>query len=349
MNFPKVDRLLRSGVKNGLFTGAVLEVARDQETLISRSYGTPGGPCTDEVTPATLFDLASLTKVLATTPCWMVLAEQDSFILDRKLISWFPQCPDDKKSITPRHLLGHVSGLPAWRPYYLYQTEAKTRKQFTLDKILAEPLVYEIGAGCLYSDLGFMLLGFIIEAEAGLTLDELAREQIYKQLGLEEQLKFTPSDGADSIAYTRKDEPPGIVNDLNARALDGTAGHAGLFGTATAVTQLAKEMLNSLKSETGFFSQTVSKTFCRRFPFPVCPRTLGFDTPSPEGSSSGQYFSPDSIGHTGFTGTSLWIDPAADLIVTLLTNRVFMGESDFRIKDFRPMLHNAVREGLEAM
>jgi CubicO group peptidase (beta-lactamase class C family) len=133
------------------------------------------------------------------------------------------------------------------------------------------------------------------------------------------------------------------VNDLNARALGGVAGHAGLFGTAKGVAKMAAEILSSLASARGFFDRATTSAFCTGVgPRNGNNRALGFDTPSIEGSSAGHQFSSRSVGHTGFTGTSLWIDPETDVIVVLLTNRVFMGESDFRLTAFRPKLHDTI-------
>ena len=191
-----------------------------------------------------------------------------------------------------------------------------------------------------------MLLGFIIEMETGRNLEQFSRERIYEPLGLADDLLFRPKDDK-RIAMTRAGDFPGLVNDLNARALGGISGHAGLFGTAKGVAALAGEILMSLKESGRFFDKETTRTFCARAGFtPDSTRTLGFDTPSEEGSTSGRLFSKDSVGHTGFTGVSLWIDIPRDLIVVLLTNRVFLGEADFRIKEFRPMIHDAVMEHL---
>jgi len=212
-------------------------------------------------------------------------------------------------------------------------------------RILAEPLVYPPGRGWLYSDLGFMLLGFIIERETGMNVAVMSGERVYEPLGLTGSLMFTPDGERARTALTRFGDPPGLVNDLNARSFGGISGHAGLFGTATAVGALADAILTSLNRRSGFFDADLTRTFCSPAGFTTdSTRALGFDTPSKEGSSSGSFFPADSLGHTGFTGTSLWMDPHRGLMVILLTNRVLMGESDQRIKSFRPRLHDAVME-----
>ncbi len=348
MAFSRVSQLMAQAEQDCLFTAASLLVARGEEILFRESYGTLGGPGTARVDDRTLFDLASLTKILATTPAWMKLTEEDAAILERPLTRWFPETPKDKAGITPRRLLGHCSGLPAWCPYYLYSCpKNRQRKEFTRDKILVEPLQYDPGEGTIYSDLGFILLAFIIEAQTGEAWEAYATRMIFEPLGLREDLMFLPRGEEARIALTRKGEPPGLVNDLNARALGGAAGHTGLFGTASAVAAVAAQVLLSLKTDKGFFDRGTTNLFCTRVTAGAeSTRALGFDTPAAEGSSSGRLFSPRSVGHTGFTGTSLWIDLETDLIVVLLTNRVFLGESDFRIKSFRPILHDAVSEAV---
>ncbi|MCA1959636.1 MAG: beta-lactamase family protein [Desulfomonile sp.] len=340
-------QLMLRGLDEKIFTAAALLVARSDATVFHETYGTLGGPGTAKTDPHTLFDLASLTKVLATTPCWMVLAAEKPGVLDTPLEKWFPWGPDDKRCITPRQLLAHSSGLPAWWPYYLLTLPNPDRRRFTAEQILAEPLQSDPGAESLYSDLGFMLLGFIIEDETGQSLDALAARRIFEPLGAADDLRFRPQGEEARIALTRPEDAPGLVNDLNARALGGVAGHAGLFGTAAAVARVAAEVLRSLHGRPTIFDSAVTRMFCTKAdPTPDGSRALGFDTCSPEGSSSGRFFSARSVGHTGFTGTSLWMDPEQDVIVVLLTNRVFMGEADTRIKSFRPRVHDAVMEAM---
>jgi serine-type D-Ala-D-Ala carboxypeptidase len=345
MRFSRADERMEQGLREQIFTGAVLLIARGTNRSFHQTYGTLGGTATEPVKGDTLFDLASLTKVLAVTPSWILMAAEDPSLLDQSIARWFPTAPKDKHCITPRCLLAHASGLPAWRPYYLLPASRHSNED-TAARILAEPLEYSPGQGCIYSDLGFMLLGIIIEMETGRNLEQFSRERMYEPLGLAEDLLFSPKNDK-RIAMTRAGDPPGLVNDLNARALGGVSGHAGLFGTARGVAALAGKILMSLKESHRFFDHETTRTFCARAAFTLdSTRTLGFDTPSEEGSTSGKLFSRDSIGHTGFTGVSLWIDIPRDLIVVLVTNRVFMGEADFRIKEFRPMIHDAVMESV---
>jgi len=353
--FELTDKQMNKALEEGLFTGAVLRVVLQGNTLFQKSYGTTGGPGTAIIKSDTLFDLASLTKVLATTPCWILLSTTDPHILDKPLVTWFPGAPPDKTGITPRQLLAHSSGLPAWRPYYLISYLAdfmvlvrspyEKRGSMTRwnDRILAESLVSEPGSGCLYSDLGFMLLASIVERETGQDFTQFLQDKFYGPLGLTNKLMFNPPQGRYEIALTRRGEPAGIVHDLNCRSMGRVSGHAGLFGTAEGVSKIAEEILTALKSRESFFDRDRVRVFCERPRFVEdCTRALGFDTPSKEDSSSGRFFSPNSLGHTGFTGASLWIDPERELIVVLLTNRVLMGESNLRIKAFRPLIHDTI-------
>lgn len=346
MNLEQTHQCMIQGLDEQIFTGAVLVVSHKKQEVFSRPYGKLGDTETPSVTERTLFDLASLTKILATTPVWIVLASRRPEILDQRITEWFPAAPSDKEKITPRDLLAHISGLPAWRPYYLSRDD-RSMVQLAKDEVLSEPLEYQTGRASVYSDLGFVLLAAIAELESGQTFYSFCRKQIYEPLGISNDLTFNPVGQEYRTAWTRQGEPPGLVNDLNARALGGISGHAGLFGTAHAATLVADEIVAGIEGKSVLFNQEITRIFCRKVDqVQGCSRALGFDTPSQEASSSGRFFSRSSLGHTGFTGTSLWIDLARELIVVLLTNRVFMGESDLRIKAFRPKVHDSIMEAI---
>ncbi|MGO8881303.1 MAG: serine hydrolase domain-containing protein [Desulfomonilaceae bacterium] len=343
----RTDALFLEALDRRMFTAAAVIVLSHGDTVHQAYYGTLADDSESPVNENTLFDLASLTKVVATTPSWFFLSAKHPQILDAPLIRWFPDVPSNKAQITPRLLLAHSSGLPAWRPYYL--TAPKCDPQtFVRGKIFSEPLIYEPGQGFTYSDLGFILLSFIIQLETSFSLDQFTRKFIYEALGLEGDLMFKPYEIADRVAPTRPDDPPGLVNDLNARSLGGISGHAGLFGTVRGVTEMARQILLSLQSSEAFFNSSTVSEFCSPAGYHRdSSRGLGFDTNLVNSSSCGDKFKPKSVGHTGFTGTSLWIDPERELVVTLLTNRVYMGESDFRIKIFRPLVHDTIVEELD--
>ncbi len=344
MNLEKTHQLMIQGLEEQIFTGAVLLIAHKKQEVFSKAYGKLGDGETQAATERTLFDLASLTKILATTPVWIVLASRRPEVLDQRISVWFPTAPPDKEKITPRDLLAHISGLPAWRPYYLSGFD-RSMLQLAKNEILAEPLEYETGRASVYSDLGFILLAVIAELESGESFYPFCRKQIYEPLGISHDLMFNPVGEEHRIAWTRQGEPPGLVNDLNTRALGGVSGHAGLFGTAHAASVVANEIISAIEGKSALFNQEITRIFCRKVDqVQDCTRALGFDTPSQENSSSGRFFSRCSLGHTGFTGTSLWIDLARELVVVLLTNRVFMGESDLRIKPFRPKVHDTIME-----
>ncbi|MEW6351531.1 MAG: serine hydrolase domain-containing protein [Thermodesulfobacteriota bacterium] len=341
--FSRPREVILEGLSEGIFTAASVFVEIRGEPVWHEAFGRVGGPGTPEATHETRFDLASLTKVLCTTPLWILLAFRNPGILDRPIRTWFPHAPADKELVTPRLLLAHASGLPAWRPYYLYGYVKKDIRSLVLEKILSDGLEYPPGKETIYSDLGFILLGFLTEKEKARPLGQCFRDEISVPLGIEDELLFRPDQKKAPLALTRSGEAPGLVHDLTCRALGGMTGHAGLFGTARAVYRVGAEVLAALKGRLSLFEAATVREFCRRAGLvPERTRALGFDTPSPVDSTSGKYFSLQSIGHTGFTGTSLWIDPMKETIVVLLTNRVFAGEGDPRIKSFRPRFHDAI-------
>lgn len=348
MNFDVVINLLNGGIEKRIFTGASLLVGKKDQDILRVLTGTVAGEGSAAIGSKTLFDLASLTKVLAVTPAMILIAAEIPEILDMPITTWFSEVvTNDKLSITPRHLSAHSSGLPAWRPYYLKFYAGSLNNGGLAEAILSESLDYEPGRDTIYSDLGFMLLGMLIERHSGASLDNFAVNRIYRPLGIAEHLTFRPAPERYGIVHTSPgDITAGAVHDLNCRAMGGVSGHAGLFGSIDAVGVLCREYLKSYCSE-GFFPQSVFRTFAARANFtPESSRALGFDTPSAEASSSGTRFSLKSIGHTGFTGTSVWIDLNLGIFVVLLTNRVFCGESDPRIKSFRPAIHDCIMEAL---
>ena len=342
MHSDSVPGIIRQALDDNMFTGAALILVRKGHTVLEEYFGRIGISDEKRVDSHTLFDLASLTKVLATTPCWMKLLESHPEALDSPISRWFERIPHDKTSITPRLLLAHSSGLPAWRPYYLFN-RGLGHRDFVTARILNENLAYPTGGASVYSDLGFILLAHILEKQTSKSLDEVCKQLVYGYLDLCDELLFNPSDSFRDTAQTRSGDKPGTVNDLNARALGGVAGHAGLFGTAKGVARLSWEFVKSLHHENSFFDQDMMKIFvtpCTHVP--GSSRALGFDTKSAVGSSCGSLFGASSFGHTGFTGTSVWTDPERELVAVFLTNRVAMGESDLRIKIMRPTLHDKI-------
>lgn len=278
----------------------------------------------------TLWDLASLTKVVATTPVAMRLVERGVLDLDLRIADVFGEFGDaDRRSITVRNLLLHNSGLPASLP-----TDQIGEVRLAA---LNQALVYPTGADTVYSDVGFILLGFVLEALCRAPLDELVDAEVLGVLGMEGTL-FRPVQWKDRCAPTEVFVGvaiQGSVHDPTAAAMGGVAGHAGLFSTVGDMARFAQAMLRFELA-----SPLVTELFTTRVS-PESSRALGWDTPSP-GSSAGSRFGPRSYGHTGFTGTSLWIDPDQDLFAVLLTNRVYPTRANLGIKDLRIAFHDLV-------
>ena len=355
-----VKALLNKGVAEGVYPGAVLLVAFEGEILLKHVGSRTLIP---EVLPMerdTIFDLASLTKPLATTLALMKLFDSGEIQLDQSLEDLLSKAlPQDKKNITPRLLLSHSAGFADWKPFYL-ELDHIRREERTgrlRDELLNIPLVYPPGKGTLYSDLGFMVLEWVVEEIAGMKLPRFLHKHFYDPLGLEKTffyehvvpLRF----GEDQFAVTedcpwREKVLKGIVHDENAYALGGYSGHAGLFGNAREVYTLVNLLIEHYRGEREDYlrPKTVRAFFTRQDLVAGSTWALGWDTPSSENSNSGGHFSKTSVGHLGFTGTSVWIDLERDVIVIFLTNRVHPTRKDEKIRAFRPVLHDMVMEEL---
>ena len=351
----QVDQIMHSGVSQGIFPGAVLQVQADNQAVFNQAYGSADLFCGRTMTVDTFFDLASLTKPLATVLGVMLLVQRGVLDLDQLCGDILPDAPgSDKAGITVRQLLNHSSGLPPWRPYFLRLRNMPMgiRMETMRRWVLTEPLTAKPGQRSDYSDLGFMLLQWIVETVSGKALDQLVEKEIYSPLGIDD-LFFKDSTSTDTHkgAYAATQLCPwrnklmvGQVDDDNAYVTGGVGGHAGLFGTADAVCRLLQMLLDADGGDYGLFSPKLVRTF---FEAPQDQRwALGFDTPSPLGSSAGHYFPSQSVGHLGFTGTSFWMHRAKGIIVVLLTNRVHPWRFNPGIKAFRPQLHDAVMRAL---
>jgi CubicO group peptidase (beta-lactamase class C family) len=350
-----VRDLMQRGVQDGVFPGGVLLVVKEGRVLFFEAFGRARVAPERPMTTRTVFDLASLTKPLATTVALMLLVQQDKLNLDQTLASAIADFSGtNKKHITIRQLLSHTSGLPDYRPYYkeLIKLQPSERKGSLRVSLVSERLIHEPGQACLYSDVGFMILEWLVEVTAQTPLDHFVEEFIYGPLGLK-HLFFIPlgvAERSDDQSYAATEDCPwrgkvldGEVQDDNAYALGGVAGHAGLFGTAQDLYGLLKELLNVYegKPNSDLFRRDVVQTFFQR-QSDQGSWALGFDTPTRPDSSSGQYFSDQSVGHLGFTGTSFWMDLSKGVIVILLTNRIHPNRENEGIKAFRPLLHDTV-------
>jgi CubicO group peptidase (beta-lactamase class C family) len=347
--FAAARRVLEQAVADKAFPAAVVEVGTAHLPLWQQAFGrlsfqSGAAPTRLE----TIFDLASLTKILATTPLVSRLVERGGLGLDDPVSTHVSQWRDDHADapVTIRDLLTHCSGLPAHLPFF---KELKGRAAFE-QAICSTPLAYQPRSKSIYSDLGFMLLGFILE-DFGAPL-ALQFDTLREQMGGIQDLQFHPPPlWLPRTAPTRRDDwrgrvLVGEVDDDNAWALGGVAGHAGLFGTAMSVGECARHLLQILEGRQGAFQEQTLRAFVsRRADIPGSSRALGWDTMLPT-SSCGTRMSSRAFGHVGFTGTSLWIDPDAAIYVVLLTNRVHPTPENDAIKQVRPALHDAVMKDL---
>lgn len=310
------------------------------------------------VSTETIYDLASLTKPLATVLSLLSLIESRKIRLNSRLDDIFPidRVPREKRNIKVWELMSHCSRLPAHRNYFIQALSIPLikRKDFMIDAILSEDLLLPSLTNSMYSDLGYILLGYMVEEVSGTSLDAYFHENIAKPFGVADKLYFSnvlnvraKSECAPTeVCPWANIKLRGEVHDDNCRVMGGTAGHAGLFGKAEGVLQLCETLRDIWKGESN--TDIISQKLLRRAFTKVkgSTWTLGFDTPTTLYSSSGKYFTKDTIGHLGFTGTSFWIDLRRGIVVTLLTNRVNPSRKNERIKKFRPQLHNAVMEGI---
>lgn len=345
--------LLDTAVSDGVTPGGVLLVARRGAVVLERGAGRltydEGSPA---VTPSTIYDLASLTKVIATTTLMMRRVEAGALDLDATAASYLPELEESPVGgATLRDLLAHSSGLPCCTELFrdigegLDRGEAGARY---LKHIAGTELEVGPRQRAIYSDLGVLLLGEILERGSNRGLAVLVEDEVLEPLGLADTGYVPLEELRERIAPTEFDSwrgrlPHGEVHDENTLALGGIAPHAGLFGSARDVAAFGQAILNggAYGGQRLANAKTVSLFTRRAELVPGSSRALGWDTPS-HPSSAGRYFSSRSFGHTGFTGTSLWIDPELDLIVVLLTNRVHPTRDNIAIRRLRPAIHDAV-------
>ena len=339
--------VLDKGLDAGAFSAVTAEIGSSTGAVWTHAGGRlsfeTGAAAVD--TTETVFDLASLTKVLATTTIALILHARDGLDLETRVETLVPEwSAADRRDVTLRDLLEHSSGLPAYRTYF---HDIRGRAGYTA-AIAAEALEYAPRTRSLYSDLGFIVLGFALEAFARRTLDQQfdawrAASQIRGPLQF-----LPPRDWLARTAATEHDPwrgrvLQGEVHDENAAALGGVAAHAGLFGTSPAVGEAARWWLQVLRGGDDAIAGVtagLAQRFARRSAVPGSSRALGWDTMLPT-SSCGTLMSRQAIGHTGFTGTSLWIDPERDLYFVLLTNRVHPTRNNDAIQQVRRAFHDA--------
>ena len=374
MNWAAVEQAFNDAIERGVIPGATVVVRKGREIVFEGKFGWRQiVPERHPMRLETVFDLSSLTKALVTTTAVMLLTREGKLKLDDRLTRFFHNFGVHGKTyITFRHLLGHCSGLAAWRPFYeqIAQVDRNGRinfmasrgaKEFVYEQIHREKLEAAPGSRATYSDLNFMLLGEIIEQIGGVGLQRFCRERIFKPLGLRatdfidislvrtRRLEPVPEMfAATEICPSRKRLLIGEVHDENAYAMGGVAGHAGLFAPVKEVDRIAAELIACYHGRSGLVPQPLLAEFWKRNDV-VSGSTwaLGWDTATAGQSSAGSHFSPAAVGHLGFTGTSIWIEPEREIAVTILTNRVHPRRDNEAIRDFRPIIHDRIMEVLD--
>ena len=348
--------VIEKAIADKAFPGATLAVGYRGKVAIHAFGKLSYDAKAATVAPTTMYDIASLTKVVATTTLVAKLAEGDFAVpldLDAKIERYLPEWasgpqPEWRHRVTVRHLLTHTSGLPAFKEYW----RTSKSKQDTLARIFVEPLEYEPGTKEIYSDLGIILMAEIIERLTGRTLEDLAKSFIFATLGMKDTMYRPQKKLWPSIAPTEIDDTlrhrlvQGEVHDENAFAIGGVSGHAGIFSTAPDLAAFCQMLLNGgVYAHQRILRRATVAQFTTPQQLSGGTRTLGWAVPT-EGGSSGHYFSAHSFGHTGFTGTSIWIDPDRQLFVVLLTNRVHPTRENMKIAKVRVALHDAVMQAL---
>jgi CubicO group peptidase (beta-lactamase class C family) len=365
----RVDSIINAAIAQRATPGAAVAIGRHGRLIKLQGYGNldyrPGFAA---VTDSSIYDLASLTKVVATTTAAMMLIEEGKLQLDAPLSRYLPEllATPDKQHITVRNILLHNAGFRAFAPLW---REGRGKNEI-IKTIIELPMEYPTGARTVYSDFGPLLLGVAMERVAGQSLDEIVRTRLFEPLGLRETL-YNPL--AQTLARTgnapagdeasplfariapteidtlfRKQHMHGRVHDENAFAFGGVAGHAGLFSSARDLARFAQMMINGgYLNGRRFLSPETISLFTRR-QSDVSSRALGWDTPS-QNSSAGDYFSASAFGHTGFTGTSMWMDPERKLFVILLTNRVNPTRENQKHVALRRALSDVVNQSIVDM
>jgi serine-type D-Ala-D-Ala carboxypeptidase len=368
MDFHAVEKAFEQAVQEGVFPGAVVLVSKEGSITFEKAFGFRSlAPQKATMELGTIFDLASLTKPMATTIAIMLLLKEKKLRLDDLVTRVIPMYGVLGKNLTTiRHLLNHSSGLPAWKPFFeeIIKNEKSGRINFVASRA-AKNFVYEQihrdkpltapGAHSLYSDLGFIILGEAIEVLTGNTLDRFCQDRIFKPLGLRAtgfvdltQLRTHRLQPVEEMIAPTEDCPwrkkilCGEVHDDNAYAMGGVAGHAGLFSSARDVHSFVLRMSRCFYGSDDFLPQALVQEFFKKNESTGAKFALGWDRPSAEHSASGHLFSSHSVGHLGFTGCSIWWDLDKNCHIILLTNRVHPTRKNDKIKDFRPVIHDEI-------
>jgi CubicO group peptidase (beta-lactamase class C family) len=349
VRFAEAFEVLQVGIRDRAFPGAAIAVTHEGKLIAHKGLGRlTYDDASAAVNPETIYDLASLTKVVAATAMAMILYEHGRLELDAPVSSVVPEiCGNDarRRDITFRMLLAHSSGLPG----YVRLFDMATTAEALIDAAIDTPLIARPGVQVEYSDIGFMWLGEALRRSAEEGIDRFCQREIFGPLGMSKTSFGVPEDWRRTVPPTEDDRNfrkrviKGEVQDENASVMGGVAAHAGLFAPAQDVATFAQCMLNGGKPI--LRPETVT-LFTRREESPAgTSRALGWDTPS-RPSQSGTMFSPQSFGHLGYAGTSLWIDAQRNISITLLTNRTWPDRSSQKIKEVRPAFHDAIMKVL---
>ncbi len=369
----RVRELLAEAVRAGVFPGAVLRVETEDGAVLEAISGQlcrePGAA---RVAHDTRYDLASLTKLIATTAVAMRALDRGALDIVAPIAAFLPAgAPSWTGDVAVHHLLSHGSGLTAWEPFFRMLVDAGVplggaeARGFVIDRILASGPLDLPGASARYSDLGFLLLGAVLETALGADLRTLYQREVrepfglgkldFRPLGRVSAIELYPESAPDPLIAPTEDCPwrgrvlAGEVHDENAWALGGVAPHAGLFGTAAEVARFGSQVLAAWRGRSTLLAEQTVRRFARRATRPLGTTwALGWDTPSHGESSAGPSIGRKSIGGLGFTGTSLWIDPTRGAVVVLLTNRVHPTRANEAIRGFRPRIHEAALKWVDA-
>ncbi|MGH4137361.1 serine hydrolase domain-containing protein [Clostridium sp.] len=350
VNIKKLDKaiqLVKEGINKGYFPGAAVAVGGRKNLYFIEHFGNRSlYPENHSLERDTLFDMASLTKVMATTPLLIRFLEDGKISLYDK-ISEYVEVTEEKKEISILDLLTHTAG---FKSFVLFEKVCTSYKD-AIKYITNEPLECEVGSKVMYSDFSFILLGYILEQIGGDTLDNLCRKYVFQPLSLE-NTTFNPI--SKNVVATEMDKVTGkmllgSVHDENSRFFGGVSGHAGLFSTIEDTAKYAKMLVNSGKIDgQSFISKNGFNSMVRNYTSSLNEdRALGWLLKADKMSSGGELISPSAFGHTGFTGTSIWVDIENDIYAILLTNRVHPTRNNTHILRFRRLFHNAVISAVE--
>ncbi len=373
----RVNRAIDKAIERSEMPGAVVYARMPKQGEVLEHFSRHGlavvRPERIPMTRETLFDLASLTKPIATTTAILLLVGDGILNLDDPVAKHLPAFAErDKEGVTLRHLLTHSSGLKPWRPYHelLIEKERKTgerligtpaARELVLDRTLRSGLVHDPGAAAVYGDLDFIVLGALVEAVTRQAFDVFCAERIFGPIGMKDTFFVPLAEGGSALPEPVKrrvaatENCPwrgrvlwGEVHDPNASVMGGIAGHAGLFASVDDVMRFAQTLLDVYHGRSELWPRELLERFTTRQGLPeTSDWALGWDTPTAGASSSGEHFATRSVGHLGFTGTSLWIDLESEAVVVLLTNRHHLVEKRSRF-DLRPQVHDLILEAFHA-